>query len=353
MSKITEKSTVIPAVVGVGNLNLGSLTIGNMQRGRKLERPYRVSWDGKEFLVGPGVETHAHTINERMEIERLEEGQDYRALIYVDLAEVLESGEPIQVSIVIGYPVLMVQDKQRTRLSLRRLRKWLLGRHQFTVDDVFYDIEIVDIKVMAQPVGTYFAWGLDLNGKWCRDKADLDASVGVCDNGYNTVDLFAIERGNIVAKYVAGEKAGIRRAAETLMREVKAKYDVSLTRHAADRFLREKTPVLSCWSGNENLTPLTTQALENAAAQLVNILETSWGNGKQFRYLLFTGGGSVLLKKHLLQRYPHGVFLPDPILANAHGLARYGRRVFKDAETVIGLDPGFGNFKAVALRNED
>lgn len=353
MSTITEKTVLIPAIVGMGTINIGSLSTGNVHHGRKSERPYLVSWNGTEILVGAGVEAHAHSINERMETERLEEGQDYRALIYATFAELFESEKTIRVSLMFGYPVLVLQDKERTRQSVRILRKWLVGQHQFSVDGKPYEIEVIDIKVMAQPVGTYFAWGLDQNGKWLRDKADLNASVGICDNGYNTVDLFAIERGNIVGKYVAGEKTGIRRAAETLMREVKSKYDVNLTRHEADQFLREKEPVLSCWSGDEKLTALTAQALESAAAQLGNILETSWGNGKQFRHLLFTGGGSALLKEHLLQRYPHGVFLPDPILANAHGLARYGRRVFKDAEVVIGLDPGFGNFKAVALTDED
>lgn len=351
MLNIIQKTIAFPAVVTADAIQIGNLDIGG--RRVKVAQPYRVSWDGKEFRVGPGVVAHAHTLNERMEIERLEKGQDYRALIYAAVAQLIESGKRVKVSLMIGSPVSLVQDEQRMNQSLRRLRKWLLGRHQFIVDGVAYDVEIVAIKVMAQPVGTYFAWGMNVAGKWLRSKEDLDASVAVCDNGYNTVDLFAIERGAVVGKYVVGEKAGIRRAAEILQRNVKSHYDVSLTRHEADQFLREKNPTLSCWSGHEDLTPLTTQALENAAAQLGNILETSWGNGKQFRHLLFTGGGSALLREHLLQRYPHGVFLSDPILANAEGLARYGRRVFKDAETVIGLDPGFGNFKAVSLSHED
>ena len=256
-------------------------------------------------------------------------------------------------SIMVGFPVQVMQDKALTRRILLPLRKWLLGQHQFTVDGREVKIYIEDIKAIAQPVGTYFNWGLDRSGKWVRPKTDLNVPVAVCDNGFNTLDLFAVEQGRVFGKYSGGEKAGIRRAAETLMREVKAKHGVELSRHKADQYLREKDPILSCWTGDEKLAPLTAQALESASAQVGDILETSWGNGKQFRYLLFTGGGSALLKEHLLKRYPHGIFLPDPVLANAHGLARYGKRVFKDAKTVIGLDPGFGSFKAVALINED
>ncbi len=352
MSIIQEKSIIIPSIVGMGNIKTGNLSIGNLRRKRKLERPYLVSWDGREYIVGTGSENQAQIINERMEIERLSEGQDYRALLYATLAQLVIHSQPVVVSVIIGFPVLVVQDKDRLKKLLRPLQKWLLGRHQFMVDGNKFDIYIAEVKAMAQPVGTYFAWGLDKQGKWVRLKSDLDASVAICDHGYNTVDLFAVERGGVIGKYVVGKKAGIRRAAETLMREVETKYDVALTRYEADKYLREKTPVLSYWSGDENLTPLKMQALESAVAQLGNILETSWGNGKQFRYLLFTGGGSALLREYLLERYPHGIFLPDPVLANAHGLARYGRRVFKNAEIVIGLDPGFGNFKAVSLNKE-
>ena len=54
-----------------------------------------------------------------------------------------------------------------------------------------------------------------------------------------------------------------------------------------------------------------------------------WGNGRQFTHLLFTGGGAETLRDDLLRQYPHGVVLPEPITANAIGLARYGVRVFK------------------------
>jgi hypothetical protein len=49
-----------------------------------------------------------------------------------------------------------------------------------------------------------------------------------------------------------------------------------------------------------------------------------------------------------MEAYPLGYIMPDPVMANAVGLARYGSRVFDRGKTV-GLDPGFGGFKAVRL----
>jgi len=85
------------------------------------------------------------------------------------------------------------------------------------------------------------------------------------------------------------------------------------------------------------------------AGAVIAFLESRWGNGRQFGHLLFTGGGAAALQSELLAQYPYGVVLPEPVTANATGLARYARRLSSDATLAIGLDPGFGGFKAVAL----
>jgi hypothetical protein len=101
-----------------------------------------------------------------------------------------------------------------------------------------------------------------------------------------------------------------------------------------------------------DILPLTTQSLDTASAAIGDFIETLLGNGKQLRYLLFTGGGAEMIRSSLIRRYPHGQILPNPVMANALGLARHARRTFTTAQTVIGLDPGFGGFKAVCLKTE-
>jgi hypothetical protein len=69
------------------------------------------------------------------------------------------------------------------------------------------------------------------------------------------------------------------------------------------------------------------QARDAAAASVLMFIERQWGSGQQFAHVLFTGGGSEALKNHLLSHYPEGVVLPDPVMANALGLARYAIRL--------------------------
>ena len=66
---------------------------------------------------------------------------------------------PQTINLMLGLPVEIVQDKPEAQAVLRKLRSWVIGDHQFMVDDQSVAIQIKQIKAIAQPVGTYFAWG--------------------------------------------------------------------------------------------------------------------------------------------------------------------------------------------------
>jgi hypothetical protein len=152
--------------------------------------------------------------------------------------------------------------------------------------------------------------------------------VAVCDVGFNTLDLFAVQGGEIVARFTGGDTAGMRRAAELLAGAVRAQHGVEMSLHEADALLRRRRPRLHTAGGEVDLRPLVSQAHDAAAAGVVTFVERQWGNGRQFAHLLFTGGGAEALRDGLLRQYPHGVVLPAPVTANAVGLARYARRAF-------------------------
>ena len=125
MSKIIETSTIIPSVVGIGDINLGLLSAGKLRRGTQ-ETPHVIVWNGTQFLVGTGVEQFTRS-HERMDMERLGEGQDAQALTRVALAELTGPAHQMTASIVVGFPVHVMQDKALASQILRKLRSWLAG----------------------------------------------------------------------------------------------------------------------------------------------------------------------------------------------------------------------------------
>jgi len=249
-------------------------------------------------------------------------------LTYGVLAQGLGPGEH-EASLIIGLPVEVMADRDLAIATLKGLRKWLVGDHTFQVDSATCQVTVHQVKALAQPVGAFFAWGLDDGGKWRLSADDLKAPAGVCDIGFNTLDLFAVEGGQVIARYTGGETLGMRRAAETLADLVRRAHSITLTLPQADALLRGRSPRVYADGKGIDVRSLIAQSLDATAASALAYIERHWDDGRQFAHLLFTGGGSQALRSHLLRAYPHGVILPDPLTANATGLARYARRVFK------------------------
>jgi len=315
---------VVTSVVGVGQTDLGLLSLGRVGRHRPREKPYTVTFDGVDYLVGPGVAQYAQPV-ERMDMRRLADGPELRAILYATLHQLLGPGE-VQVALLSGLPVEVLADRKVALQTLRGLRSWLIGSHVFAVDGQETAITITAVEAMGQPVGSYFAWGLNNAGHWARANGDLRVPVGICDIGFNTVDLLSVQGGQILGRFTGGDTLGVRRAAELLIQGVQGQHGRKLSLHEADALLRQRKPHLYTPDGEVDIAALVQQSLVAATDAIISLVDRRWDNGCQFGHLFFTGGGSELLRQALLQQYPKGVVLPDPVTANAVGLARYAQR---------------------------
>jgi hypothetical protein len=329
----------VPSVVGVGSTDLGLLSVGNLGRRRRSRQPDQVTFDKITYLVGESVARYARPV-ERMDFLRLSDGPELRALFYDVVFRLLGEGEhqgtgsarsfqdTLTTNVMVGLPVEVMADRSQARATLRALRSWMATRHKYAVNGREVTLDVKNVKVMAQPAGTFFAWGLNDHGTWVRDRSALRAPVAICDIGFHTLDLFAVEGGEVVARFTGGDTVGMRRAAELIISVVRTGHGVDLSLHEADALARQRHPRLHTAGGEVKLRAQVDQALDTTAAAVVTFVERQWGNGRQFAHLLFTGGGAEALKATLLRQYPHGVVLPNAVTANALGLARYATRVF-------------------------
>ena len=315
----------LPSVVGVGNTELGLLDSALGCRRRRDEMPDETTFDQVTYLVGKNVANYARPV-ERMDFMRLSDGPELKALFLTTLHHLLGDGQHHDIRVMIGLPVEVMQDR-KLALSIRRdLRKWMIDQHDVTVNGTLCLLDITRVEVMPQPAGSYFNWGMDDAGKWCKGASTLKDTIAICDCGFNTVDLFVLKAGNIVARYTNGSTLGMRRAAELITDHIRQDHGVSLSLHEADAFLHQKQPELSTANGLIDLTALVNQARETVAAGVLQFTERQWGNARRFRHVLFTGGGAEILRDQLARAYPHGHVVASAVTANAAGLAKYGLR---------------------------
>jgi len=322
------RAYVVPSVVGVGTTDEGGLSLAGVVRGRRGEVPSIVAFDGVEYLVGANVARYARPI-ERMDFRRFTEGPELRALLYAALWELLDGGDHL-VALAIGLPVEVLQDRTEAAAIERAMAKWMVGEHVFWMDGVKAEFKVLNIRAkIAQPVATWFDWGLDLEGQWSKGRDAAKAPALVVDQGFNTLDLLVVEGGRISTRYTDGETLGMRRASEMTADNVRRRYGVELSLHEADalvqRVVQGRSAEVYVTGDLTDVTAAVRQALNALATDVLRFVERKVGTGRKFRVLL-TGGGALALAPRLLQAYEHAEVMADPVLANARGLAKLATR---------------------------
>lgn len=324
---------ILPSVVGIGTTDTGALALAGFVNTRRAEQPHHISWNDREYLVGPGIAAYARPI-ERMDMARFIDGPELLALVYTTLAHLGLSG--CQLALAIGLPVELLQDKTAATTLEREIQARLCGSHRFTLDGQEVGFEIVKLRAnIAQPLGCWLDWGLDNHGKWQKGPDGRTAPCIILDQGFNTLDIFSIKDGRPSPRFTAGDTLGMRRAAELITAAIRRRHGLELSLHEADELLRyhldpDSGAVLVHVHGQPtDITPLITQALDSLAADVGQFIESRIGRAHEFRIIL-TGGGALALARRLQRIYPHAELAPAPVLANARGLAKLAQTSFLD-----------------------
>ena len=163
--KLTQVS--LPSVVGVGHTDLGLLgRLMTPQLGRRRrETPDETQFDGASYLVGENVASFARPV-ERMDFQRLSDGPELRALFYTAMHRLLGTGTHSDIRVMVGLPVEVMTNRPLALATRRSLRNWMMGQHTVTVSGATSQLLVTRVEVLAQPSGSYFAWGMNENGGW-------------------------------------------------------------------------------------------------------------------------------------------------------------------------------------------
>lgn len=319
----------LPSKVGVGDTYMGLLKdIGLEKPRRGEEKPIQiVSADGA-YLVGPNVERYAQLL-ERFDPGKYSDSPELRAVTRALLAQMVNGGSH-DVALIAALPVALTMAANVKEI-VRSIEAWLLGEHKFTYDGEETCITVHAVRAMPQPLGAFFAWGLDLNGQWSRSEADLtDADVAVLDSGFNTVDLLLIRQGKVEKRYTGGDNLGVRVAAEEIANALKSQFGFRPSLLEVDELIRrylDRGKVTRIIAGQTvDLKPIVKQSLNTLATRTIDFVREKWGDAAQFSYVLLAGGGAMVLDAPIRRHIPHAEMLPDPVHANAIGLAKLAQR---------------------------
>lgn len=278
--------------------------VSNLLGFRQQKPPLRVSFGGAAYFVGPDAHDWGRPV-ENLSYERMTGVPETRALVCASFTRYIQQHGPIEgpVSLVAGLPLepLTGPDAQA---NAEAARAWLLGAHRWEADGQAYSLYVAEAKITSQPSGAFFDYLLAEDGQPRPErKAALKQEVGILSIGYNTVEILALRDRAPVPGMTAGRTSGVRRLLELLNQEGLYTLGELDSRLRANRL--DIKPALPAWASEVN-----------------GLIERTWGSRwKRFGQIIVVGGGALLLKEQLIERFNGRVHIADaPVMAIARGL---------------------------------
>jgi hypothetical protein len=90
--------------------------------------------------------------------------------------------------------------------------------------------------------------------------------------------------------------------------------------------MKKKPAMINVPGGPANVADIVTTALEMSRGEAIAYCESQWGNGKQFAYILLTGGGAIAYKPALERLFPFAELMENAQTANVRGLSFLANR---------------------------
>lgn len=242
--------------------------------------------------------------------------------------------EMIEAEIVIGVPT-----EDRTKSVMMSLMKALHKQHSLSVDGKQVNVKVTNVIVVPQPVGTLYAKLLNekLN---LTDNQLLEQTIGLVDIGGGTILMDSIKK-NFDFEEIDREQqeTGIYTLYNRIINNYSGKYDPP-NQYEVEHILRagiesgeNKFYYSPTAKISEDITELVQRERQIYTELIIQTVKSTFKNLGKFDLIIFTGGGSNILIKELVEKaIPNCEFAKDSEFSNVEGFYKLGRLQQKQRE---------------------
>lgn len=297
--KINEHVISIPSAISrihtVGMAGIGMKTASHANI---------VTYGWETYAIGEGAWHHGEPLTNR-DYSALA-SPERKALLFGATSQILSPGEYNLEMMVIGLPVPLLMDEVQGQAIMGGLKSYK-GTHTFSTQKGEYKFTINKLKALAQPVGAYADWLMDEELR--IRKNGRNAEVAILDIGMNTLDLYVVQDGKVLPRFIGGGKVGFRRLLQLL----------SMNGHDPEE--------LDAMIRTGKLKP-TKDQLESWLSEILATTERTWSNLRRFTTVIPAGGGSIvlsdLLRIALISKGAAVSWPEHPSTTNVEGLWKWG-----------------------------
>lgn len=302
----TSKQIGFPSIVGTPDVS--RFTLDEPQDSLILTHPVQVQ-------VGEGALIQSR-FTHRREDRAWVHSDEWYTLALAAMTE-LTPGSP-EMNIVTGLPVSFFSDREIVRTRL-------LGEHKVQrAGRRAQSLRVTRCRVIPQPYGTLLSMCLGNHGRVTNTEL-ATGHVGVVDVGGKTTNLLSVSRLSEISR----ETVSIPLGAWDVVRAVKT----WLAEHCPALNVRDHQVItaivdreVSYYGTPVDLTEIVEQTLSPMAEQVLSEATQLWNGGAGLNVILITGGGARLLGPRIVEHFPHGVIVDDPVYANSIGYYKLSQR---------------------------
>ncbi|UED72096.1 plasmid segregation protein ParM [Brevibacillus sp. HD3.3A] len=249
--------------------------------------------------------------------------KSYRLLSEFALASLVSDKKKTfdNVLVVTGCP----SKEKGTRLETE-LEEIFSGGHVVTVNGATKIIEVSNVIVLPQPLGTVLSLYLDEEG-YVEDESYEEDYVGVIDIGGGTTDLDGIKGlkrqkedtetipyamykvFEEICDYIIGQHPESGATVQSVEKQI-------LT--GSDSYVISKRSSIDIKAVKEDV-------LRKYADRIIPRISSRWNNRAKFDKLLLTGGGAEIMAPYFKAWENDIIVVKDSQIANAKGFFRYGK----------------------------
>lgn len=238
-----------------------------------------------------------------------------------------------EIFLITGLPVAYYDENQKNAL-----REKLMGKHIVRFDwdrnntykyEVKYDIK--DIKIIPQPMGTFFDFILDEKGNINKEILSklsedfFESSVGIIDIGYGTTDFCVIKELEYIERSSGSLDKAMGTVFEIIANEMIQYTGMTIPLHVITDAVIKKGKI-SIEGKIYDLKDITNKALKAVYEEIFISIKAAWRTEYQIDYYIITGGGSIAMRQFFQEDFGKKavLFTPkSPVFSNVIGYWKY------------------------------
>jgi len=261
--------------------------------------------------------------------------KDTMYLMKVSTALVVEDGMDVQ--LITGLPVAHYNEENKQKFS-----EILMGAHTVKFDwdrDGSYkhavNFNIVEVKVIPQPMGTFFDYLLTSSGEVNKENIDdnvlqclTQGSVAIIDVGYGTTDFCVVRDLEYIEKSSGSLDKAMGTVFEMIANSLVQESGVTIPPHVlTDTTLKRGTIAIE--GKTYNLNDVKERAIQSVFEEISLSIKAAWRSEYQIDAFIFTGGGSIAMHDLFANRFGNNgvvLFPKSPVFSNVMGYWKYRLR---------------------------